>query len=162
MADSDTREIEQLTAEEQEVVEDKTNSETQEVKYVAVKEENTRDMVKTEVWTGSESAEKLEEDDDGESPPVRLMDLIKPDFSWPPGLEAPNFHRMRWRHGNRHMLEVKGNKSLFATLTEKCPEIPESAAFSLEGTQVMIGRMLIVCILLLLMVILMSPMMIMI
>ena len=75
MADSDTREFEQLTAEEQEVVEDKTNSETQEVKYAAVKEEITRDLVKTEVWTGRQSADKMQEDE-GESPPVRLMDLI--------------------------------------------------------------------------------------
>ena len=52
------------------------------------------------------------------------------------GLEAPNLHRMRWRDARGQMIEVKGNKSLFVTLTEKCPDIPESAAFSVEGTQV--------------------------
>ena len=138
------------------MVEDKSNSEDK--KYAAVKEEITRDLVKTEAWTGSESVEKFEEDDDM-SLPVRLLDVIQADFSWPPGLEVPNFHRMRWRHGNRHMLEVSGNKSLFATLTEKCPKIPESAAFSLEGTQVTMGRRVMACQLLLVMVILIMIMM---
>ena len=156
VADTDTREFEQQTAHEQEVVEDESNYE--DIKYAAVKEEITRDSVKTEAWTGSESVEKFEEDDD-KSLPVRLLDVIQADFSWPPGLEVPNFHRMRWRHGNRHMLEVRGNKSLFASLTEKCPEIPQSAAFSLEGTQVTMRRMLMVCQLLLVMVILIMTMM---
>ena len=136
VADTSTREFGQEPAEEQEVVEDIANTETQEVKYAAIKEENTRDLVKTEPLTGSESVEKVEGDAD-ESPTVRLLDLIQPDFCWPMGLEAPNFHRMRWRQTNGQMIEVKGNKSLFVTLTEKCPDIPDLAAFSIEGTQVM-------------------------
>ena len=76
------------------------------------------------------------EEEDASDPAGRLVERIAGDFEWPGGLEAPNFHRMRWRDARGQMIEVKGNKSLFVTLTEKCPDIPESAAFSIEGTQV--------------------------
>ena len=77
-----------------------------------------------------------DEEEDASHPAGRLVERIAGDFEWPGGLEAPNLHRMRWRDARGQMIEVKGNKSLFVTLTEKCPDIPESAAFSVEGTQV--------------------------
>ena len=132
-AHRDTTEFRQEILVEQEATEDNTDAEPLELKYVAVEEENKTDLVKTEPWSGSESLEKVTND---KWPTLLLLDRIPADFCWPPGLEAPNLHRMRWRHASWHMLEVRGNKSLFATLTEACPEVPQSAAFSLEGSQV--------------------------
>ena len=118
-------------------MEAKDNSETEDMVQMdkTIKIYESKESIQPIMKEVGQLTENLE--DIAKHPPVRLVDFILPDFSWPAGKEAPNFHRMRWRHARGQRIEVKGNKSLFVTLTEKFPEIPESAAFSLEGLQVL-------------------------
>ena len=66
--------------------------------------------------------------------PVYLP-AIQDDFSWPPDLQAPNFHSMGWRRTpdqrGGEVVDVMGNKSLFAILSLRLACLPERAAFSL-------------------------------
>ena len=118
-------------------MEAKDNTETEEMVQMdeTIKVDESKENLQPRMKEEGHLTDNLE--DLAEHAPVRLVDFILPDFSWPAGKEAPNFHRMRWRHARGQRIEVKGNKSLFVTLTEKFPEIPESAAFSLEGLQVL-------------------------
>jgi hypothetical protein len=64
----------------------------------------------------------------------RALSCITPDFSWPPHLQAPNFHSMNWRT-NSEAFEIMGNKSIYSLLQEKYEELPAEASFSVEVNQ---------------------------
>ena len=63
---------------------------------------------------------------------TKQITSVLPDFPWPPHINGPSFHTMYLRMGPKvKVVKISGNRSLFAVLSEKFPDLPQSAAFSL-------------------------------
>ena len=77
------------------------------------------------------------------------------EFRWPEHIEAPNFHTMGWRrsagkqvastpldlfkalcvvhHQGANVYHIMGNQTLFTALKREHPDLPERAAFMVQG-----------------------------
>ena len=84
------------------------------------------------------------EPEEVEAPPgaTRVLTAILPSFPWPSGLSGPTFHCMRWKAGrpqgdHSQLVRIHGNRSLFTVLQEAFPELPSSAAFTIQGTDLL-------------------------